>query len=233
MKKIFGALILAVTLALIGCVSTESEFTNFYPRFARNVANTYDIQIVSNKNTISKVYKLQSKETSEVFYSVSEPSSWNANEDIDVRELEHFALITEENAKALVSFIGQLESAYSKTERDKSGVLYDFQVLRRNRYQAWTTDSITTRSGYESTSRNSTSTSSSSDVVGRSSGYESTSVSGSEVTQSLKEFEADDILIRIQLKTEENEDFIVFAVNDYSETVDLEDLQTLKTALSR
>ena len=216
MKKTFLALGAAALFTLVGCM-TESSFTNFNPYTAKTVKNNYDILLVSNKDSLSKVYKLTSKEDGSVYYSVSAPVKWYVDDDVDAEDLEDFALITQENAQDVVDFITLLEGVYSKKDRDGDGVFYDLRVL-----WSYTHFEYSEYGGATSTTT----------TVTESEGKK-TSVSKTKNTH-LAEFDREAELLRIQLKTSDNEDVILYSVwNGESVEVDLEDLQTLKAALSK
>lgn len=237
MKKFIGlgASALIFTLLVVGC-ATESRFTNFEARNARSINTSYDMLLVSNDDTISKVYKLTRKPDGRVFYAISEIDG--GDDDINAEELNDFVVITKENANDLIAFINQVEAAYQKGERNGTdGVLYDIAVVRDYTYTAMTVDSITDVSQYSSmnSSAYSYSGSTGSNVrgYGNTNQYGSEYTSGSAVSSSVKEFKEEDELVRIQLKTVENEDVIIFAVAGFAEEVEVEDLKTLRDALSK
>lgn len=205
-KKFFGTALTAVAAVLlaVGCASTPEAglFTDFTAKTARHINTSYDIHVVSTEDTICKVYKLTEQPGKRIFYAISDIGK--RTDGAQVAELTDFVVITKENADALCSFIDQVADAYAeKTRGSDDAVLYDFAIVRDYTYQEMVVDSITTSGKKDSA-----------------------------VTKSMKEFQEEDELIRIQLKTAESGDVIIFAVAGYAQSVSLRDLFTLKTALS-
>ena len=233
MKKILNLSIFSLILILIlaGCVTT-SYFTHFTAQNARSINTSYDMLITSNEKSISKVYKLTSKTDGAVFYAISN-TDWIEN-DINAEELNDFVVITKDNAKDLIAFIDLIASTYQKKERKgNDGVLYDIAIVRDYTYKAMTVDGVTTSNSFGSASQSSSSGATGSNVIGYGSSYGYGSSSSTSVSKSMKTFEEEDELVRIQLKTVEDEDKIIFAIAGYAEVVSVEDLQTLKDALSK
>ena len=233
MKKILNLSIFSLILILIlaGCVTT-SYFTDFTAQNARSINTSYDMLITSNEKSISKVYKLTSKTDGAVFYAISN-TDWIEN-DINAEELNDFVVITKDNAKDLIAFIDLIASTYQKKERKgNDGVLYDIAIVRDYTYKAMTVDGVTTSNSFGSASQSSSSGATGSNVIGYGSSYGYGSSSSTSVSKSMKTFEEEDELVRIQLKTVEDEDKIIFAIAGYAEVVSVEDLQTLKDALSK
>lgn len=205
MKKSFGTALATVAAVLLAsCASTPeaSLFTDFTAKTARHINTSYDIQTVSTNDTICTVYRLTEQPGKHVFYALSDIGK--KSNGVKVEELTGFAVITKENADALCSFIDQVADAYTEKGRGSdNAVLYDFAVVRDYTYHEMAVDSITTSGKKDSI-----------------------------VTKSMKEFQEEDELVRIQLKTAENGDVILLAVSGYAQSVSLNELLTLKTALS-
>lgn len=230
---IFGAFISII--ALTGC-STTSSFTDFTAKYARSIETSYDMQLVSNESTVCKVYKLISKQDSKVYYAISEADyGWKS---VNAEELNDFVVITKDNAKDLSNFIDTITATYQSEKRNgQNGILYDIAIVRDYTYQAMTVDSITTSdsftSGHGSSYSYSGSSGSNDHGYGSKSSYGSSSSFGSEVTKSMKEFAEEDELVRIQVKTVDNEDIIVFAIAGAEAKVSIEELQDFKAVISK
>ena len=206
-KKFFGTALtaFAASLLVVSCASTPeaSLFTDFTAKTARHINTSYDIHVISSEDTICKVYKLTEQPGKQTFYAISDIGK--QTDGARVADLTDFVVITKENADALCSFIDQVADAYAeKTRGSDDAVLYDFAIVRDYTYQEMVVDSITSR------------------------GSEKDNI----VTKSMKEFQEEDELIRIQLKTAESGDVIILAVAGYAQSVSLRDLLTLKTALA-
>mgnify|MGYP006916126206 CR=1 FL=1 len=239
MRKLFFALSISVLFVFIGCESTDfGDFTNFRPYMSQAINTSYDFQLISDQETVCKVYKLTEKGSGRIFYSLSEPMEWDDDDDeeeaeINASDLPRFTLITEQNAKDVINFITQIENTYSKDERKDDGVLYDLRLVHSYTYYGWTTDAITSVNTSTTENRNTNTTDSKGYRVSSNSTTGSSFTSETATTESYKELEANDIVLRIQLKTEENEDEIHLLVSGKSQEVDIEDLQGLKAVLSK
>lgn len=122
-----------------------SEVTISLPK-TENDWDAYDIELVSENPSPSRILKLISKETEDkkVFYAISEPGNTKVLKKVTNNgsstliemdenlvtssELEGKYLISEEDAKKAVDFINQLEKDF-KTERTGDGVLDKFEVF--------------------------------------------------------------------------------------------------------
>ena len=116
------------------------------PERTENIWEDYDIELVSESPSPSRILKLTSKKTEErkVFYAISEPGNTKIYQKVTnngsssfiemdenlvtSNELDGKYLINEEDAKKAVEFINKLEGEF-KTERTRDGVLDKFEIF--------------------------------------------------------------------------------------------------------
>ncbi len=146
-----GYFVLSLSCATNNGVERESGTeVSVKTNLTENKWQDYDITVVSSEKCPSRILKLVQKngtsgENGKVFYAISDPNDTEvyqtikkdgmskkvkvAQDLVTASELKGKHLINEEDAKAAVAFINQLETKFKK-ERKGDGVLDKFEIFK-------------------------------------------------------------------------------------------------------
>lgn len=129
----------------LSCASPKAvEITDnyFYTYETQNLEENYDLELLSEKKSFFKVYRVVSRDDNSVYYTISKngsstqtttsTSGFSATSD----DVIGAALLTEEDAIKTVEFLSMLESSYTK-KRALDAVINDFTIMRHVNEQIW------------------------------------------------------------------------------------------------
>ena len=211
----------------LSCATTSSYLSestgtrSYFPTVETENGNLgYDIVLVSDENSASKIYKVISREDAKTWYSLSLPTGKvaakntpnttpatqkNAKTDtkVTIGDLASLTTITEEDAKAAVEFLSEVERLFVE-KRSGTGVLTDF-VVTKPVFDTIKVEKSRTVNYYGQVT----------------------------VEYEDKVVESKKLIFALQLKTTSDADEIVYTVGDVSVSISLDDAKNLKAALSK
>lgn len=134
-------------------VEQSDERASVYTPETESLTSGYDFTLLSGPNSAAKIYKLVSKDDGSVHYALSRPNRIKSTSskkpdyfDTDVHvtadELSEMVVIEEDDAKAAVEFIAEVEEAFEE-RRENDGTLSDFRIVKYKEETIWVEKSRT------------------------------------------------------------------------------------------